>query len=102
MKQLTTLMMFLILSSCGSLTTYRPSIYGHDFKTMEIVTPVTYERISCGEKEFNKYASIKLSDLSKLALILKNAKLPKKVRFIIERFKREVDKRAKENKELGE
>ena len=84
------LLTILCVSSCGSQTTYRPSIYGHDYINREIITPVTFERISCGERDFQKYASVNLKDLSKLALILQEAKLPKKVRIIIEAFEKEV------------
>jgi hypothetical protein len=83
------------LSSCGSPTKYRPSIYGHDYVQREIVTPVTHVRISCGDEEFNKYVSVSLKDLSKLALVLKEAKVPKKVRVLIEGFGKEVDLRTK-------
>ena len=80
----------LCVSSCGSPTTYRPSIYGHDYITRVIVTPVTRKRISCGDREFNKYVSVSLKDLSKLAIILKEAKVPRKVRILVEAFNKEV------------
>lgn len=83
------ILLTILLNSCGSVTTYRPSIYGHDYRSREIITPVTHERISCGDKDFQKYVSINLKDLSKLAVILKNAKLPKKIRIVIENFKKE-------------
>ena len=92
------ILLTILLSSCGSTTTYRPSIYGHDYITREIITPVTHKRISCGDKDFNKYVSVNLSDLAKLAIILKNAKVPKKVRILVEGFKNEVDQREKENR----
>ena len=75
---------------CRSTTTYRPSIYGHDFIRREIVVPVSKKRISTGDKEFNEFVSIKLTDLSKLVLILDDAKLSKKVRVIIEKFDNEI------------
>ena len=101
MKRLATLTTFLIVSSCGSLTKYRPSIYGHDYRNQEIITPVTFERISCGNPTFNEYASVKLDDLVKLALVLKYAKLPFKVRVLVDGFTKEVEKRNKENKTLN-
>jgi len=85
----------ILLNSCGSVTTYRPSIYGHDYAQREIITPETHVRISCGDQEFNKYVSVSLSDLSKLAIILKNAKVPKKVRILVEGFSKEVKLRKK-------
>ena len=97
-KLLIHLTIFLLLSSCGSRTTYKPSIYGHDYLNQEIITPVTHERIYCGSPEFNKYATVKLEDLVSLALILKYAKLPKKVRLIVEGFRKEVATRNKQNK----
>ena len=100
MKQLTYLTILLILSSCLSHTKYRPSIYGHDHVTQEIVTPVSHERIYTGDPEFNKFVSIKLSDLSKLALVLRHAKLPRKVRRIVEKFTKEVKTVEKQNKTL--
>jgi hypothetical protein len=93
-KLLTTLTI-LCASACGSNTTYRPSIYGHDYVNREIITPATYARISCGDAEFNKYVSVNLDDLAKLALILKHSKVPKKVRVLIEDFSKEVDLRVK-------
>jgi len=98
-KLLTTLTI-LFLSACGSNTTYRPSIYGHDYINREIITPVNHARISCGEEAFNKYVSVNLNDLAKLALVLKHSKVPKKVRLLIENFKKEVDLRVKQNKSL--
>lgn len=95
MKQLMFLMI-LFVSACGSTTSYRPSIYGHDYKNMEIITPVTYQRISCGDPAFQRYVSVDLDDLRKLALVLKNAKVPKKVRILIEGFGKEVDQRFKQ------
>ena len=83
------------LVSCGSPTKYRPSIYGHDYIQREIVTPKTHVRISCGDREFNKFVSVSLDDLAKLALVLKEAKVPKKVRILIEGFGKEVSLRAK-------
>jgi hypothetical protein len=101
MKQRILLTILLInLSACGSQTTYRPSIYGHDFETREIITPSTHIRISCGAREFNKYVSVSLKDLSKLALVLKNAKVPRKVRILIEGFGKEVALRKKQNEKL--
>lgn len=91
----------ILLSSCGSKTTYRPSIYGHDYINAEIITPVTHKRISCSEKDFNKYVSVDLKDLSKLAMVLKYAKLPRKVRILIEAFSKEVKKRKKQAKSLS-
>ncbi len=92
----------ILCASCGSTTDYRPSIYGHDYINREIITPVTFERISCGDKRFNEYVSVNLDDLAKLALILKHSKVPKKVRLLVEKFKKEVDLRAKlQNKDVG-
>lgn len=85
------LILLITLGSCRSTTTYRPSVYGHDYITREIIKPKTYERISTGDKEFNKYVSFSLDDLNKLRLILKDAKLSKKVRIIIEKFDNEVE-----------
>lgn len=85
----------LLVSSCGSPTKYRPSIYGHDFVNREIVTPNTHVRISCGDRQFNKFVSVSLDDLAKLALVLKEAKVPKKVRILIEGFGKEVSLRKK-------
>lgn len=85
----------ILLSSCGSTTSYRPSIYGHDYINREIVKPVTHERISCGENDFNRFVSIDLDDLRKLALVLKNAKVPRKVRILIEGFEKEVNRKRK-------
>jgi hypothetical protein len=99
MKRPVFLTMFLI-SSCASGTKYKPSIYGHDYRNREIITPVTHERIYCGTREFNKFASVRLEDLTKLALILKYAKVPRKVRLIVENFRKEVAKRNKQNKTL--
>ena len=93
--KLLTILTILCLSACGSITTYRPSIYGHDYINREIVTPTTHARISCGDREFNKYVSVSLEDLTKLALILKHSKVPKKVRRLVEKFTKEVDLRAK-------
>lgn len=100
MKLLTTLTTFLILSSCGSRFKYRPVIYGHDYINQEIITPVTYKRIRTNDKKFNEYASIKLDDLSKLALVLKYAKLPLKVRILVDKYSQELTKRLKENKDI--
>jgi len=100
MKLLTILTTCLILNSCGTNTKYRPSIYGHDYKAQEIITPITYKRVKCGDPEFNEYASVRLDDLSRLALILKYAKLPRKVRLLIENFRKEVEQRNKENKKF--
>lgn len=86
-------MMLLLASmvSCGSKTKYRPSIYGHDYMNMEIIKPVTFDRVSCGDPDFNKYVSVSLDDLSKLALVLREAKVPRAVRVIIENFNKELE-----------
>lgn len=94
MKQLMILTIFLF-SSCGSHTTYRPLIHGHDYLNQEIIVPRTHERIHCGEKRFNKYVSLSLDDLTRLALVLKNAKLPKKVRLLVEKFSHELIEKNK-------
>ena len=91
------ILLTILCVSCGSATTYRPSIYGHDYINQEIVTPTTHERISCGAEDFNKYVSISLKDLTKLALVLKYAKVPKKVRVLIEGFRKELKKVKKAN-----
>ena len=100
-KLLTTLTTLLVLSGCLSHTKYRPTIYGHDYQNQEIITPTTHERIYTGSPAFNKYVSISLHDLAKLALVLKNAKLPRKVRFIVERFNKEVKQVEAANKSLS-
>ena len=92
------LLMCLIVGSCKSLTTYRPAIYGHDYVSREIITPVSHNRISCGDKEFNKYVSFSLTDLTKIGVLLKNAKLSRKVRIILEKFDKDIKKKIKKNK----
>ncbi len=87
MLQLTLL---ITLGSCRSTTTYRPTVYGHDYITREIIEPKTYRRINTGDKEFNKFVSFSLDDLAKLRLLLKDAKLSKKVRIIIEKFDKDL------------
>lgn len=89
------LILLITLGSCRSTTTYRPSVYGHDYITREIIAPKTHKRISTGDKEFNKYVSFSLTDLTKLRAILKDAKLSKKVRIIIEKFDNEVTAQEK-------
>ena len=89
-----------VLSGCLGHTKYRPSIHGHDYLRQEIIEPTTHRRIYTGDAEFNKFVSISLDDLAKLALVLKNAKLPRKVRRIVERFSKEVKTVEKKNKQL--
>lgn len=57
---------------------------------MELVRPKKKGRISCGDPQFEMYASVHLNDLKKLALILKKAKLPRHVRIIVEQLNNEV------------
>lgn len=83
--------MTLCLTSCGSNTTYRPEILGHDYMRMELVKPKKQGRISCGDPQFEMYASVHLNDLKKLALILKKAKLPRHVRLLVEELNKEVE-----------
>lgn len=90
------LLTIFLISSCSTPTTYRPSIYGHDYVNSEIVTPITHERISCGASEFNRYASVSLEDLTNLALVLKYSDVPPEVRIIIEGFTNEVDNLVEE------
>jgi len=99
-KLLTTLTLLCVLSGCLSHTKYRPSIHGHDYLNQEIIEPKTYRRIYTGDPAFNEYVSISLDDLAKLALVLKNAKLPRKVRFIVERFTKEVKEVEAVNKKF--
>ena len=99
-KLLATLTLLCVLSGCLSTTKYRPSIHGHDYLRQEIIEPITYRRIYTGDAEFNRYVSISLDDLAKLAIVLKNAKLPRKVRRIVERFSKEVKTVEKKNKQL--
>ena len=84
------LLLTLSTTSCSSNTTYRPKIYGHDYYTMTIIEPVTYKATYCGDPDFNKYVSVKLEDLTKLALVLKKAKLPIHIRIIIEEFNNDI------------
>lgn len=78
---------------CGSTTTYRPWIHGHSALEEAIIVPQTKERIYCNDEErFQKYVSVSILDLQKLALILKHAKVPKKVRIIVENFRKDVEK----------
>lgn len=100
MKLLTTLTMLCVLSGCLRSTSYRPTIHGHDYLNQEIIEPKTYRRIYTGSPEFNKYVSISLADLSKLALVLKNARLPRKVRRVVERFTKEVKRVKYKNNKL--
>ena len=90
MKKIAILLLISLTTSCASSTTYRPKIYGHDFQDGSIIAPKTHERISCSEFRFNEYVSISLDDLAKLALALKNAKLPRHIRIIIEDVNREL------------
>lgn len=85
----------LFVSSCGSPTTYRPWIHGHSTKDQAIIVPQTKERIYCSEDRFQEYVSVSIQDLQALALILKHAKVPKKVRIIIERFNKDVSELEK-------
>ena len=89
------LLMILCVSSCGSSTKYRPEILGHDYKNLEIIKPKTYERVYCGDESFNKYASVSLKDLKKIALILKEAKIPWQVKVIVEELEKEVKRLEK-------
>lgn len=88
MKQV--IFLLILCASCAGTTTYRPSIYAHDYKYGEIIVPVTKERISCREPEFNKYVSFSLEDFSKIALVLKKAELPRHVIIILEKFEKEL------------
>lgn len=89
------LTMLCAVISCAGQTTYRPSVFGHDYVNGEIVTPYTHERISCFDKKFNSYASFRIDDVKKVALALKYAKLPKDVRIILERIKKDVETHKK-------
>lgn len=80
----------LCVTSCGSPTTYRPDVYGHDYMNMTIIEPISKRRISCGDEEFNEYASVKLKDIVKIATVLKKAKLPRHIRILIEDFETEI------------
>lgn len=87
MKQIAMLLLIALTTSCGSSeTTYRPVVYGHDYVAMEIIRPITFERVSCGDPDFNKYVSVSIDDLVKLATVLKNAKLPRHIRIIVEQY----------------
>jgi len=100
MKLLTTLILLCVLSGCLRSTSYRPTVYGHDYLNQEIITPTTHKRIYTGDPEFNKFVSISLEDLSKLVLVLKNARLKRKVRRVVEKFSKEVKQVEKQNKQL--
>ncbi len=80
----------ILCASCGSQTTYRPTVYGHDYKYGEIVTPVTHERISCRDEEFNKYVSFSLSDLTKVRTALETGEFPAHIILILEKFDKEL------------
>lgn len=80
----------LCVSGCGSNTTYRPMVYGHDYMRMALVEPVTFRRISCGDEEFQEYASVKVEDLVKIATVLKKAKVPKHIRVLVESLTKEL------------
>lgn len=57
-----------------------------------IIEPKTFKRISCGEPEFQAYASVSIDDLVRIATVLKNAKLPRHIRILVEQFNEEVKK----------
>lgn len=94
MRQIVTkpllILTILCISGCGSNTTYRPLVYGHDYMNMTIIEPKTFRRISCGDEEFNGYASVRVEDIAKLATVLKKAKLPRHIRILVEQLNNEV------------
>lgn len=94
---LLTLSTIFLISSCGSTTTYRPPIAAHDYKNMELVLK-DHSRVYAGDKKFNEYASIHLDDLIKIAIIIKNAKLPKHIILIVEQYEKEVLKLKQKSK----
>lgn len=57
---------------------------------MTIIEPVTKRRVSCGDDEFNEYASVRVEDIAKLATVLKKARLPKHIRILVEEFNNEI------------
>ena len=57
---------------------------------MTIIEPITKRRISCGDAEFNEYASVRVVDIAKIATALKSAKLPRHIRLLIERLNNEL------------
>jgi hypothetical protein len=65
-------------------------IYGHDYNAMTIIEPVTKRRVSCGDAEFEAYASISLEDLTKLGALLKTGKFPRHIRILVEEFNKEL------------
>lgn len=94
------ILLTILCASCSSPTKYRPTIYGHDYKYGEIVKPITHERISCRDEEFNKYVSFSLKDFSKIALLLEKADVPYDIRIILEKFEKEL-KQVKRKQSLN-
>lgn len=77
----------LFLFSCGhEPVEFRPTIWATDYVNGDIVQSGTGNRLSCYEKKIQEYACMSLNDIVTLASILRNAKVPKKLKKELDNF----------------
>lgn len=85
---------FLLLSSCELVDVkWRPNFYDHNYVKQEII-PAVGDVVSCKSPEFEEFVSLPRSDVRELALIIKEAKIPRDLQERLDEIVEELEKVA--------